>query len=110
MPIPIKIVGGSPDDLVDLSRHRVNVGHAVDPAQDAALAIIGQDRRGLTMIDLEAGLDCLGSVVGTADEFAAATLVADPLAARPVIPLVIARAALGAGEPPRQPIDQRRLV
>src|SRR5205823_13024336 len=84
--------------------------HADDPPKNALIAIVGQNRRVLTMIDLEAGLDRLGPVVGAADEFAAAAYVADPLAARPVIPLVIARAALRAGEPARQPIDERRLV
>src|SRR5260370_34366074 len=94
IPIPIKSVGGSPENFVDLSRHRVDVGHAVDPAQNAAIAIIGQDRRGLTMIDLEAGLDRLGPVVSAADEFAAPAYVADALVARSVIPLVRALCAL----------------
>src|ERR1700732_4023520 len=55
IPPPIKTVGSSPENIIDLSRHRVDVGHAVDPAQNAAIAIIGQDRRGLTIIELEAG-------------------------------------------------------
>src|SRR5947209_18262691 len=64
------------EDLVNLSRHYVDVGHPVDPAQNAAIAVIGQDRCGLPVVDLEAGFDRLRSIVRTADEFGAAASAA----------------------------------
>ena len=61
----------------DLPRHLVDLGHAVDRAQDAAVTVIRQDRRRLIAIDLEPRLDRLRPVVGPTHKLGAAANVAD---------------------------------
>src|SRR5207249_2437632 len=88
----------SSEDLFDCARNRVYLGHSVDRAEDPTVAIIGQDRRRLTMVDFEPCLDRLRPVVGTARKLAAAANIADLVDLGPVVAFVIARAALLAAE------------
>src|SRR5437588_3187275 len=100
----------SGEELLDLPRHLVDVGHAVDRPQNAASLVIGQDRLGLPAIDLEPGLDRLRPVVGAVDEIGAAAHLAHSLDPRPLVALVIAGAAALAGEAPGDAVDQRRFI
>src|SRR5487761_1463667 len=100
----------SPENRLDLPRHRVDVGHSVDLAQNTYFPIVGQERRGLPAIDLEARMHRLWAVIWAMDEFAAAADIAHACGARPAIALVIAGAAAPAAEPTGQPVDQSRLV
>src|SRR5271155_1359645 len=100
----------SPEDLFDFARDRVDLGHPVDAAQDAALAIVRQDRRRLTMIDLEPLLDGLWPVVRATGELAAAAGVANAVNLRPVVAFVITGTALLTGKPSGQTFNQGGLA
>src|SRR5260221_14785131 len=53
-------------DGLDLPRNLVDFRHAVNRVENALLAVIGQDRRGLSVIGGEPRLDRLRGVVGAA--------------------------------------------
>src|SRR5262249_27057758 len=62
------------------------------------------------MVNLKAGLDRFGSVVGTTSKFGAAASVADAVAVRSAVAVMKACPAPAAGEPSRQAIDQCGFV
>ena len=94
----------------DRCGHLVHIGHAVDPGDDPAGFVDRQDRRGLGAVFGHAGAHGCLVVVGTALEFGAAALVADAGQLGLLERVVIALAAIGAGEAPGDPLDQRVLV
>src|SRR5215831_6583878 len=83
----------SSEDLFDFARYCVDLRHSVDRAEDPTIAIVGQDRCCLTMVDFEPRLDRLRPVVGAARKLAAAANVADLVDLGPVVGLVIAGTA-----------------
>ena len=101
---------GAAQDFFDLARNRIDLGHAIDGPQNAALTIIRQDGRGLAMIDIEPRPDRLRPVVGAADEFAAAASIANSVDLRPVVALMVAGTTLLTGKPSREPVNQGVLV
>src|SRR5437867_698245 len=100
----------SPEDLFDFVCDRVDPSHSIDQAEDPTVTIIGQDRRRLTMIDLEPRLDRLRPVIGAAGEFASTAAIADPVDFWPMVAFVIAGATLLAAEAPGQAINQSGLL
>src|SRR5690348_7035403 len=109
-PLLASALDGLTENAIDLAGYRVDFGHSVDAAQNAAVTVIGQDWRSLFAVDLEPGFDGLGPVIGAAGELGAATAVAYSMLARPIVPVVVAGAALVAAKPPGQPVDEDRLV
>src|SRR5690349_21751908 len=99
----------SVQDPIDLPGHFRHISHAVHRMQQALGLIIRQDRRGLLPVGDQTGLHGLRVVVGAPGELGAAALVADPILLRPGELVVVARAAFGAGETTRNPLDQRRV-
>src|SRR6266851_8077218 len=97
-------------DGLDLPRNLVDFRHAVNRVENALLAVIGQDRRGLGVIGGEPRLDRLGGVVGAAGKGLVAAYVANAGDFRLLVAVVIAGAAFRAGEAPGDAVDQRRVV
>jgi len=102
--------GASAKDFFDLARNRIDLGHPVDVAQNATLPIIREYRRCLAMIDFESRLDCLRPVVRTADEFARATSVANPVDLGSIVAVVIASATMLTSKASGEPLDQGALI
>src|SRR3990167_10159903 len=95
--------GLSGEDRLDRVGHGTDVGHAVDPANDAASLVHGEDRRGLGAVFTHARADRIFVVVGPALEFARSAFVAGRFDRRLLEDVVIALAAIGAGEAARDP-------
>ena len=76
-------------------RHLVDLGHAVDPAQNAAFAVIRQDRRGLIAIDLRtASSTASGRSSARRTKSVLPQTSQTPSRSRPVVAVVIAGAAV----------------
>src|SRR4249919_818214 len=99
-------LGGGVQNRVDLRRDGVDRGHAIDRADQPALLVIGQDRRGLGAIFGHPRAHRQLIVVGTALEFGRAEDVADA-GYRRLLELVVVRSpALRAGEAADDPAHQ----
>ena len=94
-----------PEDPLDFAADRVDLGHPINAAQDAAVSKIGQDRRRLAMIDIEPRPDRLRSVVRSAGEFTSTASIADAVDLGPVVAFVIAGATLLTAKTSSEPID-----
>lgn len=67
---------------LDLGRHAVHIGHAVDGFEHAARPVERENRRRLVVVDIKPAAHRLGIVVGTARECAfGAARIAFPLTA-----------------------------
>src|SRR5215212_12248932 len=98
------------EDRVDLRRHLFDGRHPVDPAHQAALFVIREDRLGLGAIFGHPAAHRRLIVVREADELGSATLVAHAFGKRPGIFVVIWRAAICTGEAADDAMDERVLL
>ena len=88
----------------------VDAAGAVDPGEAPASLVVGNDGGRLLAVGGESRAHGLAVVVRPAGEVRAAAVVADALDGRPVEAVVIAGAAVGAGEAADDALDQRLLV
>ena len=88
----------------------IDVGHTVDRPHQPARFVDRQDRRGLGAVLTHPGMHRLGVVVGPALEFMGTAAIARAGFFRLLEDVVIALAALGAGETAGDALHQRFLV
>ena len=94
----------------DVRRDGVDAARAVDPGEAPAGLVVGDDRGRLLVVGGEARGHGFAIVVRPPREVRTSALVANALGAGPVELVVIAGAAVGAGESADDALDQRLLI